>query len=578
MRLPDRAGEPGDRRLRTADPRRADEPEPGQGEARHDIGLPRIGRRDQRDPEVLGQPQRRRVEHGTRLPDRNPVQLPGGRAPLIVGRGDAVPHVETVSRQVHDIAEDVLVGAGEVESGIAVEVLAIEHAVAVGAAAAQVAPGKHRHATAERPGAERQLGDRPLSQLLDRIRPVAQDPDVVRLRIEDADVGALGVEPALADELAAGEDAVGPADGEGVGGNCDGVLAHGAKVHHQAEAGGVGRLARGLEQPELEKVVVAQVDAGGAERGDHRAPARPEIAPRERPPGGVVPLDDAPRRVGVQGQVHDRLGLLAPPGQPDQRIDVLGAQLQRDAVGPGHQVLPSERHRVVLVEAADEADVLQPGGLLRSAAELPLGLAQGDAEARVALELLEIRLAGAVGVGLGDGELGVHVEERGRARLLGHQLVQEAVQPGGLEVQLGVDPADQVGRCLEAERGPGERALLALVHADQIDRAPVAQRVPGGHAEDRRRRHGEEATLLEPRDDLRRSRAEQLIRVEEGDLSHVVRDRVVHPADELPAADEELLAVLAQLERVEAERGPVPAAGGVVLEPERKLGRRPLRQ
>ena len=71
---------------------------------------------------------------------------------------------------------------------------------------------------------------------------------------------------------------------------------------------------------------------------------------------------------------------------------------------------------------------------------------------------------------------------------------------------------------------------------------------------------------------------EQRVRIEEGHLADVVGDRVVHAAHQLPAADVELLAALADLQRVEVERGAVAAAGGVVPQPERELGRGPCAQ
>ena len=61
--------------------------------------------------------------------------------------------------------------------------------------------------------------------------------------VEDADVGALGVELALAHVLPAGEERVRAVHGEGVGRDRERVLAHGAEVEHQADAGRVGRLA-----------------------------------------------------------------------------------------------------------------------------------------------------------------------------------------------------------------------------------------------------------------------------------------------------------------------------------------------
>ncbi len=106
------------------------------------------------------------------------------------------------------------------------------------------------------------------------------------------------------------------------------------------------------------------------------------------------------------------LGLLAASREPDERIDVLGAQLDRLGIGATdrHQVLPDELNGVRRIERG-EPDVLQPGGVLRLAAELPLRLPHRYLQTRLRLELLEIRLARAVGVGLGEGELGVDVEQ-----------------------------------------------------------------------------------------------------------------------------------------------------------------------
>ena len=104
-----------------------------------------VGRRRERKAEVLGQPKGRRVEGGGGLTDRDPVELPhGDHVSLLVLGGDAVPYEEVVVRQVHDVAKHVLVGPVGVEHSIAVQVLRIELAVAPGAAAAEVAPGKER--------------------------------------------------------------------------------------------------------------------------------------------------------------------------------------------------------------------------------------------------------------------------------------------------------------------------------------------------------------------------------------------------------------------------------------------------
>ena len=97
-------------------------------------------------------------------------------------------------------------------------------------------------------------------------------------------------------------------------------------------------------------------------------------------------------------------------GQPNQGVDVLRVKLEGGAVGSGDQVLPSERDGVIPLEPADEPDILESEGLLRAAAELPLRLTQRHAETGVALEFLEVCLARAVRVRLGEGELRVHIE------------------------------------------------------------------------------------------------------------------------------------------------------------------------
>ena len=158
-------------------------------------GTPASVRRGQRDPEVLHQPQGRRVDHRGRLPDGNPVELPRRGAALGVGRGHAVSHEERAGREVHDVPEDVLVGSGEIEALIAVQVLGVEHAVAVGAPRAQVAPGKDGHRVGQGAAAQRQLLDGAQPRFRDAVRSIPENADVVGRGVEDADVGALGVEP-----------------------------------------------------------------------------------------------------------------------------------------------------------------------------------------------------------------------------------------------------------------------------------------------------------------------------------------------------------------------------------------------
>ena len=230
--------------------------------------------------------------------------------------------------------------------------------------------------------------------------------------------------------------------------------------------------------------------------------------------------------------------------------------------GERHQVLPRQGNRVGRIEPPGKPDILESVGLLRPASEFPGRLAQRDVHPRLRLELLQKRLAALVGIGLGEGELRVQVEERRRCGGLGRELVEKARDARRLEVQLGVDPADEVGGGLEAERGAGEGALLLLVHSDEVDGAVIAEGIPGGESQDIRRGHREEPPLLESGGDLCRALSEEGVGIEEGDLSEVVRDRVVDTPDELPPPDEQLLAPVRSCKalRVSVERSPPPVA------------------
>ena len=265
MRQTEGAGEAGNRRVGTAHPGRAHEPHPGHREPGHDVGIAVVGRRHERDAEMLREPERRRIERRGGLADGDPVELPHRGPALRIDGGDAIPDEEIVVGEVHHVAEDVLVGAGGVEHGIAVEVFGVEHAVALCAPAAQVSPWEEWHRIGENAVAERDPGHRPLPHFLDLIGTVAEDTDVVHVGVEDADLGALGVEAAGADVLAPRKDGVGAVHHEAVGRDREGVFAHGTKIEYQAQAGGIGGTADRLKHPELEKVVAAQVEAGGAE-------------------------------------------------------------------------------------------------------------------------------------------------------------------------------------------------------------------------------------------------------------------------------------------------------------------------
>ena len=78
------------------------------------------------------------------------------------------------------------------------------------------------------------------------------------------------------------------------------------------------------------------------------------------------------------------------------------------------QVLPGQRDGIVRLEAPGESEVVHPVGLLGTAAELPSRLPQRDRNAGLGLELLQVRLARAVRIRLGERELGVQVEQRRR--------------------------------------------------------------------------------------------------------------------------------------------------------------------
>ena len=102
-------------------------------------------------------------------------------------------------------------------------------------------------------------GPSPSSRM--RVRSIPENAVVVGLGVEDADVGALGIELAQPHQLPTGIDGVRAAHRERVGRDRHGVLADRAQVEHQPEAGRAGRIAHRLKQPELQEVVVAEVDA-----------------------------------------------------------------------------------------------------------------------------------------------------------------------------------------------------------------------------------------------------------------------------------------------------------------------------
>ena len=108
--------------------------------------------------------------------------------------GDAIPDEEIVVGEVHHVAKDVFIGPGGIEHGIAVEVFGVEHAVALGAPAAQVSPWEVRTAlvsTRSQSGPP-PTGPCPTSSISSGRSPSM--PMSSTFGVEDADLGALGVE------------------------------------------------------------------------------------------------------------------------------------------------------------------------------------------------------------------------------------------------------------------------------------------------------------------------------------------------------------------------------------------------
>ena len=580
VRLAGRAFDARDRRLRPAHPRRADEAHAREDEARDDVVATLVRRGDEREAQVLDEAQRRRAElDGVRAAQRNAVERPSRLPPLRVERlQPAIRNLVPLVGEIHHVPEDALVGPARVEEQVAVQVLGIEVAVAVGAPRAQVAPGEDLHGAGELARAERRLEDA-LPGDQEGVGPVAENADVVLGGVEDAVLRALGVEPAHAHVLPALEEAVRSRHLECFRGERQHVLAHGAEVDHHLQARGVRRLRSRLEHPELEVFRAREVDAGGAERGDHRAPAGAEGAARQRPLRPVVVADETARRVRVKGDEERRLELVAAAGDHDRRVDILGAQLERLAVRGGDQVLPRQLDGVRRIEGGPDAEErIEAVGALRHAAELPGDCPERDRCAEIRLELLEVRRAGPVRVRARQRELRIDVELRRRDRGRRREPVEKPGHPAGPEAERGVDARDQVRLRLESELRPVVRRGFALEDADEVDRADGAERIRRREAENRGRRHGEDILLLEACRHLRGTGAEERVRAREGDEARAVIDRVVGASLEDPPVHRELLAVLLDLECVEAQRGPVGAADCIVAQPHLEAPWRALRE
>ncbi len=245
-----------------------------------------------------------------RRADRDPVQLPARYPAQSVGDLNAGSHEVLVARpELDDVAEDVLRGALGVQDVVRVQVLGVEHAVPVGAPPAQVSPGKDRNRTGQNPLAEREVVDHRAAGAGQDRRPVAQDADVVDLGVEDVDGAALRVQRAEPTSWRPVKTVSAPTtvrlSGATATASSSTVPRSKTSTAPAASALRAGR----MEDPELQELVAGEVHAGGAQRADHRAPARARGARGQRPPRVVVALHHAAGGIGMQR--HEQCGLQA---------------------------------------------------------------------------------------------------------------------------------------------------------------------------------------------------------------------------------------------------------------------------
>ncbi len=177
-------------------------------------------------------------------------------------------------------------------------------------------------------------------------------------------LAALGVEPAGADVLPSGVERIAAVDDLAVGRDGERVLVTVPRSNTSRTPAESAVLAARLEHPELQELVSGEVEAGRAERGDHRAPAGPEVAPRQGPAGSFDPLHDPAGRIGVQGEVHARSR--AALRCPAMRIRVSissGRSSTAWPPAPGIRFCQVSATASAGSKAAAEADVLQPVAL-----------------------------------------------------------------------------------------------------------------------------------------------------------------------------------------------------------------------
>src|SRR5690606_8230798 len=138
----------------------------------------------------------------------------------------------------HHVSHHAFAHAGRVEQVVTVEVLGIEHAVAVAASRTEVTPREHQHPGRQQPLAERQL----LHQLAvheDSVGTVTQNADIVGRGVENAVSATFGVQLALAHQLPAGEHRVASGGNQFGGRDTDRILVDGAEINHHLQPGRV---------------------------------------------------------------------------------------------------------------------------------------------------------------------------------------------------------------------------------------------------------------------------------------------------------------------------------------------------
>ena len=587
------AADPADRRVRALEPRRTHETEPRDAEEDRRAGTSHggggRGRRDEREPQALNLAQVHEPLLDGVGAKRNAVQPPArspvGR-PVGVQHRDhaAVAHVETVVADREHEAHEALPGADSrhrVELEVAVQVFGVHEAVVPPAAGAEIPEAVLCEQAVLRGAAQRQRVHHDAQRRVgDAVgHAVGKNALIGEPRVPGVrDRIPLGVEsPPAHEALAVVRRVPGIGVREGLGDPRERVLEHRAEVHQQRGVVGLGGPVVVLPHPHLDVLDARQVDAGGRESLRDRAPAR-AVPMRADPTGRARPrVREAQHRVGVQHQPERRLGRLRLAHDPDRGVDLLRQELDWVAGRVEGQALPGQGGGGGRIESRRrDPERLGAARGRGDAPPMPAALGEGDEPSRLGLEFLHIGLAGPVRAGTRQRSLRGNAQQRRDVGVDARQLVQRPREEVGLEMQLRAHAADEARGGLEAEGGPGERALLVLEQPGEGHLAARAEVVPCREAIDRRGRDGKRGALLELGAHLGRAALEQRVGVLELHLPAGVVDGVVHVPREQAAADGDLLAPVTDLEAVEGQRTPVGRRGHVGLEPQREHRGGPL--